>query len=119
MNDLKFQGEIKKIFEKQSGTSNSGKEWSSVEFLVKETSGQYPQSAKFRISRDSVIDNFLQYNKVGDIVEVSFNLLTNEYEGNYYNSLSAWKIWKLSGTTDSSQTEEAFTPDDDEDDLPF
>ena len=39
------------------------------------------------------IANFEKYNKVGQTVEVSFEIRVNENKGRYFTSLSAWKIW--------------------------
>ncbi len=43
----------------------------------------------------SHIDNFIQYNKVGDEVEVEFDIRGREYNGRTYNELSHWKIEKV------------------------
>lgn len=43
----------------------------------------------------SHVDNFIQYNKVGDNVEVEFTVRGREYQGRIYNSLSHWKIDKV------------------------
>jgi len=56
----------------------------------------------------------LKYNKVGQEVDVSFNVQTNEYKGKYYTSLQSWKIFKAEAgeATPEAAQEEA-------DDLPF
>ncbi|QDP51094.1 MAG: hypothetical protein Unbinned3907contig1000_37 [Prokaryotic dsDNA virus sp.] len=41
------------------------------------------------------VDNFIEYNKVGDIVEVEFNIRGKEYNGRIYNSLSHWRCDKV------------------------
>ena len=41
------------------------------------------------------IENFTQFNKVGDNVEVEFDIRSREYEGRIYNSLSHWKCSKV------------------------
>lgn len=114
MNELKFNGRIKKIFDVQQGKSSNGNEWKSVDFLVGETSGDYPQSANFRLFGVEKVDNFMKYNKVGDDVEVSFNLKSREYEGRYFNSLDAWKVFKDNAGSGGSKSN-----DDEENDLPF
>lgn len=57
------------------------------------------------------IDNFLKYNKVGDTVEVEWNVRRNEYQSKYYTSLPSWKCTKQTQETVAEQTQE--------DDLPF
>ena len=55
------------------------------------------------------VDNFIKFNKVGQEVDVDFNVQTNEYKDKYYTSLQAWKIFKA----------EAKASEVVEDDLPF
>jgi hypothetical protein len=43
----------------------------------------------------SHITNFAQYNKVGDNVEVEFDIRSREYNGKTYNDLSHWKLEKV------------------------
>ena len=59
----------------------------------------------------SHVDNFIQYNKVGDNVEVEFDIRGREYNGRVYNDLSHWKIEKIG--QGQPATEQAG------DDLPF
>ena len=108
MSELKLNGKIKLIGEKQ--TFDSG--FTKVEFVIT-TEGDYPQDVKFEIVKDKC-DDFLQYNKVGKDVEVSFNIRGNEYKGKYYVSLQAWKVFGKDAQ--ATQTAQA-TPE--EDILPF
>ncbi len=116
MNDFKFKGQIEKIFDVKSGESDRG-EWKSIEFLVAEVDEQYPQSVSFRLFGADKVDNFVKYNEVGDLVEVSFNIKSREYEGKYYNSIDAWKVWKENPTT--TKPNDSLQPEEDDDDLPF
>ena len=109
MSDLKLNGKIKLIGEKQ--TFDSG--FTKVEFVIT-TEGDYPQDVKFEIVKDKC-DDFLQYNKVGKDVEVSFNIRGNEYKGKYYVSLQAWKVF---GKDAQSQPQTAQATQE-EDILPF
>ena len=60
------------------------------------------------------VDDFLKYNKEGKDVEVDFNVRTNEYQGKYYTSLQAWKVFKSDPVTAKEQA-----PDREKEDLPF
>ena len=62
------------------------------------------------------IDNFIQYNHVGDNVEVEFNIKCHEYNGKWYTNLSVWKVDKQSAP---APTAESFVGDADDDGLPF
>lgn len=105
-----FKGTIKLIGEKQ--TFDSG--FTKVEFVVTETADQYPQDIKFEIVKDKV-DDFLKYNKVGKEVEVSYNLRGNEYNGKYYVSLQAWKVFGV----DAIRTNEESIEEPEDSEMPF
>lgn len=116
MNDFKFVGELEKIFEVKEGTAKAtGNSWKAVEFVVKEPSGDYPQRAKFKLFGEEKVDKFLQYNKIGSSIEVSFNLKANDYKGDTYTSLDAWKVFKA----DEASSSVAQHQESDRDDLPF
>jgi single-strand DNA-binding protein len=84
------------------------------EFVI-ETNENYPQKVKFELNKDacSKVDQF----KVGNGVEVSFNLRGNEYQGKYYVNLQAWKVIKIGEGAPVVQPES--DPIGNEDDLPF
>lgn len=66
------------------------------------------------------VDKFVQYNKVGDIVEVEFNVGSREYNGNYYTNLSHWRADKINEMPAAeSITAKDFAPDRESADLPF
>lgn len=109
--ELKTTGTIKLIGEVQEFDSGFRK----LEFVLT-TKEQYPQDVKFEITQDKAT-NFTQYNKVGDEVEVSFNIRGNEYNGKYYVNLQAWRVNKADKSTDTIQNQQ--TPEKVEEDLPF
>jgi len=113
MSELKVVGKLDKLLEKQSGTSNAGKEWVKQSFLVK-SDEQYNNLYCFEVFGKDKVDNLASIS-VGSTVEVSFNVGTNEWKGKYYTSLSAWRI---SSESSPSQIEEP-TFVESEDDLPF
>ena len=110
---LQLTGTIKLIGEKQVFDSGFQK----VEFVITTNDEKYPQDVKFEIVQDKV-DDFIKYNKVGASVDVDFNVRGNEYNGKYYVSLSAWKVFKSEANAPATDigvpTEELATND-----LPF
>ena len=111
--ELKINGTIKVIGELQ--TWDSG--FSKVEFVVT-TQEQYPQDIKFEAVKDKA-ENFLKFNKLGDNVDVSFNVRGNEYNGKYYVNLEAWKVFKSVGTETPTAQEVATAQVEEVEDLPF
>jgi hypothetical protein len=77
----------------QSGTSKAGKEWTKLSFLL-ETTEEYNNLYCFDVFGDEKVENFNKYNKVGQEVDVEFNVKTNEWNDKYFTSLDAWKIFK-------------------------
>mgnify|MGYP003151391423 FL=1 len=110
---MKVTGKIENILETQTGTSKAGKEWKKTSFVVK-TDDEYNNLYCFDVFGDEKVNNFLQYNSKGDVVDVDFNVKTNEWKGKYFTSLDAWKIFKADN---SKQKEEVAV--EEEGDLPF
>ena len=110
---MKVTGKITKVLDTQKGTSASGKDWQKLSFIL-ETTEDYNNLYCFEVFGDEKVEQFLKYNKVGQEVDVSFNVQTNEYKGKYYTSLQSWKIFKAEAgeATPEVAQEEA-------DDLPF
>lgn len=64
---------------------------------VVENEGEYPQSCNFEVFGDVKVDNVLKYNRVGDVVEVDYNLKAQESkreDGVFFNTIQSWKITK-------------------------
>tara|TARA_R110000822_G_scaffold223798_1_gene356954 strand:+ start:244 stop:603 length:360 start_codon:yes stop_codon:yes gene_type:complete len=116
--DLK--GTIKVINETQVISDSFSKR----EFVVVDSSEKYEQTIQFQAAQDNCakLDNF----KVGDDVQVSFNLKgrewTNPKDGvvRYFNSLDAWKIEALeAGQSTEQPTADQMGDDSDISGLPF
>lgn len=103
--------------------------YKNVSFVVKTIGEQYPQEIEFQVSQDKA-DKFIQYNKVGDIVDIDYNLRGRswlkdgepETSRRWFNTLDAWKIFKAESNTPPPVNEPFATTDDfndDQDPLPF
>ena len=114
-NENKFQGEITHISKTESGTSQAGKEWKKLEFVVKEKEGDYPQSSCFTMFGEEKVEKFLKYNKLGDIVSVAYNMDAREYNGRYFTNLNAWGVRKV----EDEQKEVVTESKEESGDLPF
>lgn len=62
------------------------------------------------------VDEFAKYNKIGDQVEVEFNVNSKKYNGKYYTNLSLWKITKIAAENPGPQNQSNV---EDDGDLPF
>jgi hypothetical protein len=112
-----LKGVIKTVLPVQSGESKAtGKEWKKLTFILANNEGYEgaEQIFAFEIFGEEKVENFQKYNKVGQNVEVSFNIGTNEWKGKYFTSLSAWKV--MSESSSATVTTEVIA---DKDILPF
>lgn len=119
----KVTGTITAISEKQMFDSGSGK----LTFKV-DTGDQYSDPLEFELFKGEKyvehLDNFTKFNKVGDNVDVEFNLKSKAWtnpktnEERTFTSLSCWKAEKVEGQTPTA-THEPFPETDSGDELPF
>ena len=108
---LKVRGTITKINDVQTGKTAKG-EWKKVSFIL-DNGEKYNNVFCFDLFGEEKVDTFLKYNKEGKEVDVSFNVNCREYEGRYYTSLDAWKVFTAKEMTNAEQQP------DREDDMPF
>jgi hypothetical protein len=87
---LEIKGVVTEILDPKSGTSKAGKEWSKQDFLLETGDGQYPKTICFTCFGDKT--DMLENIEAGMTVDVSFNLESREYGGNYFHNVNAWKI---------------------------
>lgn len=91
---LEVKGILKNILSEQRGQKKDGSgEWVKQSFLV-ETDAQYNNLYCFEVFGEEKVKNLNENQSEGDTVTVEFNVNTNEHNGNYYTTLSAWKITK-------------------------
>lgn len=60
------------------------------EFVITTDDPKYPQDIKFEVLKDEC--DKLDSHKVGDTLEVHYNIRGNEYNGKYYVNLQAWRL---------------------------
>jgi hypothetical protein len=111
---LELSGTIKSISEVEQGTSKAGKDWKKQTFVISNNEGynDSEQIFAFEVLGEEAVANLTKYNKVGDVVKVSFNIRTNEWKGKYFTSLNSWRIEKAD-STQTAETKQAV------EDLPF
>ena len=114
MSELKLSGTIKVIGELQTFDSGFVKR----EFVIT-TKETYPQDVKFELVKEKA-EKFEEFNKVGDEVDVKFNVRGNFYQEKYYVNLQAWYISKIGSDAATTTPQEIpAMANDVEDDLPF
>jgi len=97
MSELSITGRIKEFLPVESGISKkTQKEWQKQNFIVCNNDGYEgkEQIYCFEVFGGEKVENLTKFQKVGDEVNVQFNISTNEWKGKYFTSLGAWKIEK-------------------------
>jgi hypothetical protein len=96
---MEIVGKIIQVLPEQGGVSKtSGKEWK-LQAYVLETQEQYPRKVHFEVfGEDRIKANPCQ---LDDIVTVSFDIESREFNGRWYTSIRAWKIQQGVVTTET------------------
>ena len=82
-------GKIIQVLPLQEGVSKTGNPWK-LQSYVLETQEQYPRKVCFEIFGEDRIKN--NPCNVDDIVTVSFDIESREYNGRWYTSIRAWRV---------------------------
>lgn len=110
----------------QNGESARGA-WSKQEFIV-ETLETYPKKVCMNVWGADKVSELNQF-QIGEILNVSINIESREYNGRWYTDIRAWKIQKdtpMQGEAQQATYSPAQDPfngvssdDSDSEDLPF
>lgn len=122
---MNFQGKVTHVGQVKKAKTAKGTEYATNWLVAQElnpSNPDYPQQGLFKMFKTgeymkSVIEYFP---KVGEDVEIEYNLKANEYKGNFYGDNDVFKITKVGGQQQSQpQAQAAQQGFDDGDDLPF
>ncbi len=125
---MEITGKIIVALPEMSGTSKAGNPWKKREYVL-ETQETYPKKVHF----DFFGERADQYPlAVGDMVRLSFDIESREYNGRWFTSIRGWKADKVDASAPTAgeipappqvvNSEIAPPPaigSDDNDDLPF
>lgn len=99
------------------------KKFATRKFVVTDHTEKYPQTIQLEFQQDKC--DLLDKYRTGSLVNVSFNLRGNQYQGKTYVTLVAWSIESVNNNTTSADSEdqkneaETYPSSDAADDLPF
>ena len=114
---MDISGKIIQFLPVQTGQGKNGP-WKKQEFIL-ETGDTYPKKICIAVWGDKIdMASF----KPGDMVDVSFDVESREYNGRWYTDVKAWKI-DVEGSAPAAAADDdpfgqSFTSDDEES-LPF
>jgi hypothetical protein len=106
---MNIKSKLIKVLPLQSGTGKNG-EWKKQDIIV-ETEGQYPKKICISIWGDKIDNSVLQE---GNMLDISFDIESREYNEKWYTNIKAWKITLVSG----NRTDETITEIETDTDLP-
>ncbi len=93
---LEISGKLSQFLPEVSGTGKSGTTWSKRDFVI-ETIDAFPKKICLSAWGDKTAE--LTGVGVGEMVKVSFDVSSREYNGKWYTDLRAWKIEKMGAST--------------------
>jgi len=86
---MEISGKIIAVLPQATGQGKNGM-WRSQDYVL-ETADQYPKKVCFNLFNDK-IDQFPM--AIDDVVNVSFDVESREYNGRWYTTVRAWKVEK-------------------------
>ena len=86
---MEITGKVIAALTLQEGVSRAGNEWKKQEYVL-ETNDQFPKKVCFQLfGADKITQSNIQ---PGEIITVSFDIESREFNGKWYTNLNAWKI---------------------------
>lgn len=87
---MREHGRVIEVMQEVTGTSQrDGRPWRSVDFVI-ETDGRYVRRVRLHLWGGNAIDQAGL--KVGDIVDVDFEIEASLYNGQWYNDLRVYQV---------------------------
>lgn len=120
-NNITFTGRVSAVLPVESGTSASGKSWSRQTIVITEENVQYPASIAVTLFNSELVGTVA----AGETITVHLSVKASEYQGKYYNNISAWKIERTVSAAPVPTAQSASVPAPApqpacrQDDLPF
>ena len=104
---MEIVGKVIQVLPLQQGTSTrSGNPWTLKTFILETQDGNYPRRVAIEVFGDQrIADNPAE---VDQVVTVSFDLESREFNGRWYTSVRAWKI--LQGVQTQAAPVQPATP---------
>lgn len=89
-----------------SGTSKAGRPWKKHAYVL-ETQETYPKKIYFDFFGDRADQYPLE---VGQMIRLSFDIDSREYEGRWFTSISGWKAETVDSASTAQQAPTGFSP---------
>lgn len=104
---MEIVGKIISVLPEQSGIAKNGNPWK-VQAYVLETTEQYPRKVHFEVfGEDRIKQNPCA---IDQLVTVSFDIESREFNGRWYTSIRAWRIVQGDTTQPAQPAQAAPAP---------
>ena len=104
---MEIVGKIILAFPESSGISKAGNPWKKREYVLETQDTSYPQKIFFDFFGDKADQYPLE---VGQVIKLSFDIQSREYNDRWYTSISGWRAEQITGTNSNSQQNVASEP---------
>lgn len=85
-----LSGQVIEVCPKKTGVSRAtGNTWASQDFVI-ETGEKYPRKVCFQLWGEDKIAKYIP--RVGDKVDVSYEIESRKFKGTWYSTIKAWKV---------------------------
>ena len=102
MSILSIKGHLIKKNDIENIENKEGKKWTKQTFIL-QTPAEYNNQICFQLFGEEKI-KLLETHKIGDQIEVFFNISSREYNNRYYHNVDAWKITGFNELTQDSES---------------
>jgi hypothetical protein len=120
---LEISGRLNQFLPEVSGTGKNGTAWTKRDFII-ETVDNFPKKICISAWGDKAAE--LNGIGIGEMIKVSFDVQSREYNGKWYTDLRAWKIERQGAAAqpsaispESGSFSASSDADSPADDLPF
>jgi hypothetical protein len=95
---MEVSGKLIKKLQEITGTGANGT-WRKADFVVEIEGEKFPRKIAFTIWGDK-IDDLSRFN-IGEVLTISFDIESREYQDKWYTNVTAWRINSGGGATNN------------------
>lgn len=92
---MEITGKIINAFPEKNGISKAGKPWKTREYVLETINDNFPKKVYFDFFGDKADQYPLE---VGQVIKLSFDIESREFNGKWYTSIRGWKSEPAEGS---------------------
>lgn len=99
---MEIEGRIAVMLPSRGGTSKNGNQWAAQSFVLEFLDNNFTRHVCLEVFGADKIGLFKL--QEGEHIRASFAIDAREYEGRWFNSLRVWKVERVGGNTQLTQS---------------